>query len=269
MVLRCFQRFTDNTVKILGFDTKYSHPAWMVCTVLAVPPLTVRPPVMMEDNQRMDDDLSHKLIDIVRSNQILREQIDRGQSRDIIEKRTQLLEFDVATYVDNDIKGMAPAAQRSGRPLKTLKSRLGAKTGRVRGNLMGKRVDFSARSVITPDANIDVDELGVPEEIATNLTFPEIVSPYNRERLLGYVKNGPDKHPGAKSVYLKSDERTVSLRYVNPETSDIRGPHPGGAEAAFADGRVTFLNEHMDPVVLAALCTRNGGESAAASSAVP
>jgi len=71
------------------------------------------------------------------------------------------------TYVDNDIKGMAPAAQRSGRPLKDLKSRLGAKTGRVRGNLMGKRVDFSARSVITPDANIDVDELGVPEEIAS------------------------------------------------------------------------------------------------------
>jgi DNA-directed RNA polymerase II subunit RPB1 len=87
---------------------------------------------------------------------------------------------------------------------------------------MGKRVDFSARSVITPDANIDLDELGVPEEIATNLTFPEIVSPYNRDRLLTYVKNGPDKHPGAKSVYLKADDRTVNLRYMNPDTIDIR-----------------------------------------------
>jgi prepilin-type N-terminal cleavage/methylation domain-containing protein/prepilin-type processing-associated H-X9-DG protein len=57
--------------------------------------------------------------------------------------------------------------------------------------------------------------------------------------------------------------------FINAETSDIRGPHPGGAEVAFADGRVTFLNEHMDPVVLAAICTRNGGESAAGSSAVP
>ena len=220
MVLRCFQRFTDNTVKILGFDTKYSHPAWMVCTILAVPPLTVRPPVMMEDNQRMDDDLSHKLIDIVRSNQILREQIDRGQSRDIIEKRTQLLEFDVATYVDNDIKGMAPAAQRSGRPLKTLKSRLGAKTGRVRGNLMGKRVDFSARSVITPDANIDVDELGVPEEIASNLTKPEIVTPYNRDRLMAAVKNGV-KYPGAKTVFLKEVGRPIALKYVNTDLIDL------------------------------------------------
>lgn len=220
MVLRCFQRLTNNTVKILGFDPKYSHPAWMVCTVLAVPPLTVRPPVVMEDNQRMDDDLSHVLINIVRSNQKLRELITAGQSREYIQKHTELLEYDVATYVDNDIKGMAPAAQRSGRPLKTLKSRLGAKTGRVRGNLMGKRVDFSARSVITPDANIDVDELGVPEEIASNLTKPEIVTPYNRDRLMMYVKNGV-KYPGAKSVFLKEEKRMMSLKYVNSDMIDL------------------------------------------------
>jgi DNA-directed RNA polymerase II subunit RPB1 len=220
MVLRCFQRMTDNTVKILGFDPKFSHPAWMVCTVLAVPPLTVRPPVMMDDNQRMDDDLSHKLIDIVRNNQELRKQIDKGAPRDYIMKHTEMLEFDVATYVDNDIKGMAPAAQRSGRPLKTLKSRLGAKTGRVRGNLMGKRVDFSARSVITPDANIDVDELGVPEEIARNLTKPEIVTPHNRDRLMSYVRNGT-KYPGAKSVFLKEEKRMMSLKYMNPDMIDL------------------------------------------------
>ena len=221
MVLRCFQRLSDTSIRILGFDPQYSRPAWMVCTVLAVPPLTVRPPVVMDDNQRMDDDLSHKLIDIVRSNQKLREQIDRGQPRDYIEKMTAHLEYDVATYVDNDIKGMPPAAQRSGRPLKTLKSRLGAKTGRVRGNLMGKRVDFSARSVITPDANIDVDELGVPEEIASNLTKPEIVTPYNRDRLMMYVRNGV-KYPGAKSVFIKDDKRMISLRYVNPDMIDLR-----------------------------------------------
>jgi DNA-directed RNA polymerase beta' subunit len=220
LVLRCFQRMSDKTIRILGFDPKYSRPAWMVCTVLAVPPLTVRPPVVMDDNQRMDDDLSHKLIDIVRSNQKLREQIDKGQSRDYIEQHTLHLEFDVATYVDNDIKGMPPAAQRSGRPLKTLKSRLGSKTGRVRGNLMGKRVDFSARSVITPDANIDVDELGVPEEIATNLTKPEIVTAYNRDRLMMYVRNGT-KYPGAKSVFIKEEKRMISLRYVNPDMIDL------------------------------------------------
>jgi DNA-directed RNA polymerase II subunit RPB1 len=207
---------------IIGLNPEFARPEWMVCTVLAVPPLTVRPSVVMDDNQRMEDDLTHKLIDILRANDKVREKIDKEESAEVLDKYTAKLQYDVATYVDNDIKGLEPSAQRSGRPLRTLKSRFGAKTGRVRGNLMGKRVDFSARSVITPDANIELDELGVPEEIAINLTFPEIVSPYNRDRLLGYVKNGPDKHPGAKSVYLKSDDRTVSLRYVNPDTIDIR-----------------------------------------------
>jgi DNA-directed RNA polymerase II subunit RPB1 len=222
MVLRAFQRMTNENITRLGFNPKFSRPEWMICTVLAVPPLTVRPSVVMDDHQRMEDDLTHKLIDILRSNDRLRDKIDKGEVADIIDKYTAALQYHVATYVDNDIKGMTPSQQRSGRPLRTLKSRFGAKTGRVRGNLMGKRVDFSARSVITPDANIELDELGVPEEIATNLTFPETVSTFNRERLLAYVRNGPDKHPGAKSVFLKQDKRTVSLRYVPPDTLDLR-----------------------------------------------
>jgi DNA-directed RNA polymerase II subunit RPB1 len=176
----------------------------------------------MDDHNKMEDDLTHKLISIIRANDRVRDKIDKGESADILDKHTALLQYEVATYVDNDIKGMTPSTQRSGRPLRTLKSRFGAKTGRVRGNLMGKRVDFSARTVITPDATIDLDELGVPEEIALNLTFPETVNPYNRERLLSYVRNGPDKHPGAKSVYLKRDKGTFSLRYVNPDTIDLR-----------------------------------------------
>uniref|UniRef100_A0A6C0AJC9 DNA-directed RNA polymerase n=1 Tax=viral metagenome TaxID=1070528 RepID=A0A6C0AJC9_9ZZZZ len=222
LILRAFQRMTDETCDQLGFNHKFSRPEWMICTVLAVPPLTVRPSVVMDDNQRMEDDLTHKLIDVLRNNQRLRDKIDKGESEEMIDKYTAMVQYDVATYVDNDIKGLAPAAQRSGRPLRTLKSRFGAKTGRVRGNLMGKRVDFSARSVITPDANIDLDELGVPEEIAVNLTFPEIVNAFNRDRLISYVRNGPDKHPGAKSVFLKQDNRVVNLRFVSPDTIDLR-----------------------------------------------
>ena len=222
MILRAFQRMTDEDCRFIGLNPEFARPEWMICTVLAVPPLAVRPSVVMDDNQRMEDDLTHQLISIIRSNDSLRDKIDKNESAIMLDKYTASLQYNVATYVDNDIKGLEPSAQRSGRPLRTLKSRFGAKTGRVRGNLMGKRVDFSARSVITPDANIELDELGVPEEIAINLTFPEIVSPYNRERLMGYIQNGPDKHPGAKSVYLKADDRTLSLRYVNPETIDIR-----------------------------------------------
>ena len=220
MVLRCFQRITNENVDRLGFSSKFSRPDWMICTVLAVPPLTVRPSIVMEDGVRTEDDLTRKLIDIVRNNSILRDKIDKGESAQIISSYTDVLQFDVATYIDNDIKGLPPSIQRSGRPLKTLKSRFGSKTGIVRGNLMGKRVDYSARSVITPDPNIELDELGVPEEIARNLTKPEQVTPYNRDRLMTAVQNG-QTYPGAKSVYQHEEKKTVRLKFM-AGTIDLR-----------------------------------------------
>jgi DNA-directed RNA polymerase II subunit RPB1 len=240
LVLRAFQRITDADCEELGFNPKFARPEWMICTVLAVPPLTVRPSVVMDDHQRMEDDLTHQLISIIRANDRVRERIDKNDASEMIDKLTALLQYSVATYVDNDIKGMAPNVQRSGRPLKTLKSRFGAKTGRVRGNLMGKRVDFSARTVITPDATIDLDELGVPEEIAMNLTFPETVNPYNRERLLGYVRNGPTGYPGAKDVYLKRDRTNFRLGYVNPDQIDL---HEGDiVHRHLIDGDIVLFN---------------------------
>ena len=82
------------------------------------------------------------------------------------------MQYHVATLFDNEINGLPPSTQKSGRPLKTIRQRLKGKEGRVRGNLMGKRVDFSARSVITPDPNLALDQVGVPRTIALNLTFP-------------------------------------------------------------------------------------------------
>jgi DNA-directed RNA polymerase II subunit RPB1 len=75
--------------------------------------------------------------------------------------------------MDNDISGIPQALQSSGRPVKAIRSRLKGKEGRLRGNLMGKRVDFSARTVITGDPNIMLDEVGVPKSIAMTLTYPE------------------------------------------------------------------------------------------------
>src|ERR1700680_2391684 len=92
------------------------------------------------------------------------------------------------------------AVQRSGRPVKSIRQRLRGKEGRIRGNLMGKRVDYSARTVITPDPNISIDELGVPLSVAMNLTFPEVVTPQNHKRLSQLVRNGRDKYPGANFV---------------------------------------------------------------------
>ena len=74
---------------------------------------------------------------------------------------------------------------------------------------MGKRVDFSGRSVITPDPNIELDELGVPIIIAKNLTFPEIVNDFNKDKLNTYLQNGSDVYPGVKSVVQRNITKTI------------------------------------------------------------
>ena len=211
-VLKIFRRITDEDCEILGFSRLWGRPDWMICQVLPVPPPSVRPSVRQDNNQRMEDDLTHKLVDIIKTNKTLQQKIDSNSNPQIIDEWTTVLQYHIATFVDNEIPGVAPAAQRSGRPLKSIRQRLKTKQGRVRGNLMGKRVDFSARSVITPDPNIEIDELGVPKKIAMNLTVSEIVTKYNIYLLYKYVRNGPDIYPGAKT--LNQGNRTLHLGYV-------------------------------------------------------
>lgn len=109
--------------------------------------------------------------------------------------------------------------QKSGRPLKAIKARLKGKEGRIRGNLMGKRVDFSARTVITPDPNLAIDQVGVPRSIAQNMTFPEIVTPFNIDKMQELVRRGNSQYPGAKYIIRDTGER-IDLRY-HPKPSDL------------------------------------------------
>lgn len=208
-VLRILKRISDKDCEILGFNPKYNRPEWMICTVFPVPPPAVRPSVRSDTGQRSEDDLTHKLCDIVKSNNALKTRIEKGASKEQIDITTQVLQYHVATFIDNKISGINPAQQRTGRLLKSLTERLKSKEGRIRGNLMGKRVDFSARSVITPDPNISIDELGVPVKIAMNLTFPEVVNKYNIEKLTQLVRNGPDVYPGAKFFRIGSVTKTL------------------------------------------------------------
>ena len=115
--------------------------------------------------------------------------------------------------MDNDLPGLPQALQKSGRPLKSIKARLKGKEGRLRGNLMGKRVDFSARTVITPDPNLSLDEVGVPRSIARTMTVCETVTPFNIEKLQKLVQNGPTEHPGARYV-IRDDGTRIDLRYA-------------------------------------------------------
>ena len=198
------ESITNEDCKYLGFSVKYGRPEWMICTVLPVAPPSIRPSVRQDNNQRAEDDLTFAISNIVKANKMLRQKIEENAPENIIESNIAYLQFLVATYVDNQKKpGIPQQAQRTGRPLKTITERFKGKEGRIRGNLMGKRVDFSARTVITVDPNINIDQYGIPMEIAMNMTYPEVVTSYNIEQIRKLVINGPDVYPGAISVEKK------------------------------------------------------------------
>lgn len=216
-VQRLFRRITDEDVSFMGLNPRWCRPDWMICSVLAIPPPQVRPSVVQENNQRSEDDLTHKLFEIIKINKMLLTKMEAEGSKtnkSNIDELLNVLQYHIATLVDNQIPGVAPSAQRGGRPLKSIQQRLGSKEGRIRYNLQGKRVEFSARSVITPDPNISIAELGVPIKIAMNLTVPERVTEYNRDKLYKLVQNGSAKYPGAKTL-VRSDGRMISLAHVN------------------------------------------------------
>ncbi len=221
IVIKIFKRITDEDVSFMGFSPIWSRPDWMVCQVLAIPPPAVRPSVKHDSQQRSEDDISHIIVNIIKANKTLQEKIETNAAANVIDDWATVLQYYVSTLIDNKIPGVASVAQRSGRPLKSIKERLNGKAGRVRGNLMGKRVDFSARSVITPDPNLSIKELGVPIKIAMNITQPERVNKRNKNYLLKLAQNGPDTYPGAKILERKNGEN-ISLRYVDRESIQLR-----------------------------------------------
>lgn len=223
-VLKLFKRISDEDVTYMGFSPTWSRPDWMVCQVLAIAPPAIRPSVKHDAQQRSEDDITHIIVNIIKTNKILQERMEQKNppvGPNVIEDWALMLQYYVATHVDNKIPGVNSVAQRSGRPLKSIKERLNGKTGRVRGNLMGKRVDYSARSVITADPNLSIRELGVPMKIAKNITKPVVVNDYNRTFLMKLVQNGPDKHPGAKILEKKNGEN-ISLRHADVKTIVLR-----------------------------------------------
>ena len=220
--LICYQilkKIKNEDVDFLGFSSKFSRPEWMIITSLAVPPPSVRPSVRQSESQRSEDDLTYALTNIVNSNKLLKQVMENSNSNNKkIDDYQGYLQYLVATYMDNEIPGVPQSAQRSSfRALKAITQRLKGKEGRLRGNIMGKRVDYSARTVISVDPNINIDEYGVPLKIAMNLSFPDIVTKFNIKNMKKYVLNGPKKYPGAKTVTKTSNGQhlNIALKHVD------------------------------------------------------
>jgi len=194
------EKIQDDDLFLFNIDSQFFRPEWSVLTVLPVPPVTMRPSITLESGERSEDDLTHKLGDIVRINQRLFENINAGAPEIIVEDLWDLLQYHITTFFDNSVAQLPPARHRSGQPLKTLSARIKGKEGRIRHNLVGKRTNFSARTVISPDPMLDLDEVGVPKIIAMKLTVPEKLTEWNMEYFKKFVERGPKNYPGSNYV---------------------------------------------------------------------
>ncbi|MGI0100447.1 MAG: DNA-directed RNA polymerase subunit A' [Candidatus Micrarchaeaceae archaeon] len=232
-------KISDDDLKSLGIDPVATRPEWFVITVLLVPPVNVRPSITLESGERSEDDLTHKLVDIMRINQRLEQDIDAGAPQIIIDDLWELLQYQVTTYFNNETPGIPVARHRSTRPLKTLAQRLKGKEGRLRYNLSGKRVNFSARTVISPDASLTINQVGIPMRIAENLTVPIYVTQWNIEHARKYVES--KEYPTVLNVITREGIRK-RLTEVNRE--EILKTLQSGyiIERQLVDGDIGLMN---------------------------
>jgi DNA-directed RNA polymerase subunit A' len=232
----------DEELKKIGVNTKTARPEWGILSLLLVPSVTVRPSITLDTGERSEDDLTHKLSDIIRANQRLWENLNAGAPEVIIEDLWDLLQYHVTTFYDNNITRIPPARHRSGQPLKTITERIKGKEGRIRQNLAGKRVNYSARTVISPDPYIKINEVGVPFEIAKIITVSESVTTLNLENMKTLIKQGT-AYPGANYV-IRPDGRK---KRITDELKDelCNEIVPGyKVERHIRDGDIVLFNRH-------------------------
>ncbi|MBU1199750.1 MAG: DNA-directed RNA polymerase subunit A' [Nanoarchaeota archaeon] len=249
------ERIKREHLPLFGINPKSAQPEWMILTVLPIPPVTMRPSITLESGERSEDDLTHKLGDIVRINQRLFENINAGAPEIIIEDLWDLLQYHVTTFFDNAVAQLPPARHRSGQPLKTLTARIKSKEGRIRHNLAGKRTNFCARTVISPDPMLNINEVGVPLVMAMKLTVPERVTEWNTNFLKEFIKKGPKEYPGANYI-IRPDGRR---KKITDETKEqlLEELQPGFiVERHLMDGDISTFNRQPSLHRMSMMCHR-------------
>jgi len=224
IVYDILRNISDSDCRIFGLDPTKMRPENLIIKNFVIPPIAIRPSVKADylTTGSAEDDLTKKIADIIKQNLRIRKEKDKqesGEQTKIITDHLQLLQYHTAVYFNNESMKLPKSEQKSGgRPIKSISERLQGKHGRIRSNLEGKRTNFCARTVISSDPNIGLDELGVPIKIAMSLTFPETVTSFNIEKLTRYVRNGRDTYPGANYVWpnktLSNGKKfPIDLRY--------------------------------------------------------
>lgn len=209
-VLNLFGRISASDCELLGMHPGEGRPEMFLWQYVPAPPVCIRPSVA-QDSASTEDDLTQKLSDIVYISHLIKEGLKKGQPVSTIMEQWDFLQLQVAMYINSDVPGLqSPGFNKT---MRGFCQRLKGKQGRFRGNLSGKRVDFSGRTVISPDPNLGVDQVAIPELVAKNLTYPEKVSRYNKAKLQERVRNGPKTWPGANYIWKKDQEIKQFLKY--------------------------------------------------------
>ncbi|PWY98687.1 putative RPO31-DNA-directed RNA polymerase III, 160 kd subunit [Testicularia cyperi] len=210
-VLDLFKRISDEDCELLGLRPDFGRPEEYIWQYICVPPVCIRPSVA-QDGATNEDDVTIKLTEIIFTNSLLKLGLvkgGKGTTTSQLVQQWEFLQLTVALYINSELPGVP--TQPGQKPSRGFCQRLKGKQGRFRGNLSGKRVDFSGRTVIGPDPNLKIDEVAVPQRVAKILTYPERVFEHNIERLRQAVRNGTDVHPGAN--YLM-DGKTGFKRFL-------------------------------------------------------
>ncbi|CAF0829663.1 unnamed protein product [Brachionus calyciflorus] len=214
-VLQIFKNIPEDDVPLLLMNPDLAHPKDLILTRILVPPLCIRPSVASDFKAgTTEDDITIKLTEIVFLNHtILKHKAQNARIQMIIED-WDFLQLQCALYINSELSGI-PLSMQPKKFTRGFCQRLKGKQGRFRGNLSGKRVDFSGRTVISPDPNLRIDQVAVPVHVAMILTYPERVNKSNIEFLRKLVMNGPDVHPGANFLLQRGTDMKKFLKFGN------------------------------------------------------
>lgn len=238
-VLKLFKRISHEDCELLGLNPEEARPEMFLWQFIPAPPVSIRPSVGQE-GASTEDDLTAKLGDIIQSNQNLKNALAKGAPVQTIIECWDYMQLQIAVYINSDVPGLQKAD--FGKPIRGLAQRLKGKQGRFRGNLSGKRVDFSGRTVISPDPNLRIDEVAVPILVAKNMTYPEQVTRYNIEKLRQCVRNGTKTWPGANYLVKKGSSFKTFLKYGNLKWMADQLQEGDIVERHLEDGDIVLFN---------------------------
>lgn len=248
-VLKLFKRVKDVDCPLLGLRT--GRPESFLWRYIPAPPVAIRPSVGQE-GATTEDDITAKLGDIVFANSQLREALKKGAPVQSVIEHWDYLSLQLALYINSDVPGLNK--NEMAKTIRGFVQRLKGKQGRFRGNLSGKRVDFSGRTVISPDPNLRIDEVAVPVLVAKNMTYPEVVNRYNKKKLQDRVRNGTKVWPGANYVEKKDGDIKMFLKFGNRKHIADNLMEGDVVERHLEDGDIVLFNRQPSLHKLSILC---------------